>query len=494
MARIVPFSETVTLDGVSAPPGRASGLKAAVGISAAAAAADPFGFGYMFDLQNNPAALLPTSPNTVAALKELGATMTEPGTDALLDSNIPSAYTYFGQFVDHDITAMLMPDVNFGDPRLAPLPQSQVGGIRNLRTPWLDLDSVYSEAPQADDGEEMLLGRVTKPAPPRPPGKGDDFFDVPRRGRHEHVARIGDGRNDETTIISQLHVAFLRAHNVLVEAGHRYGEARTLLRRYYQTVVVHDFLRRVADEAVVDEMLAGPWRFYNPPAGGFFMPLEFSAAAFRFGHSMVRGSYDINDRFTAQFAPLLKLFDVFGRYATLPENWMILWEKFLDGGSNRARLLDTRLAAPLHTLPGGPGLPVRTLLRGYVLSLPTGQAVAGTLGLSPAETLTAANIENVAASLPGGAQLAALQQEREADDGSKWKLSERTPLWFYILAEAAHFRGGQRLGPVGSRLVAGVLVALVRRSKDSILSVPGWPPARDPEFSLRDFLLLARAL
>jgi hypothetical protein len=55
-------------------------------------------------------------------------------------------------------------------------------------------------------------------------------------------------------------------------------------------------------------------------------------------------------------------------------------------------------------------------------------------------------------------------------------MSSRTPLWFYILAEAAHFKNGLCLGPVGSAIVAGVLIELVRRSTDSILSEPNWVP------------------
>lgn len=492
MPYIIPFSESVPLDGVNASSGRTFQPRAVAKVSALAAAPDPFRFGYLLpDLQNDPAALLPSSPNTVQALKELGATMSEPGVGGQLDSDIPSAYTYFGQFVDHDITLMVMRNVNLADPNLAPLPPAETGSIRNLRTPWLDLDSVFSGAPHGADDNRLLLGHVTTGVPPRPPGKGDNFFDVPREGRHERVARIGDSRNDETTIISQLHAAFLRAHNFIAEAGYRYCEARLLLRRYYQAVIIHDFLRRVADTAIVDQMLAGPWKFYDPPGDDVFIPLEFSAAAFRFGHSMVRGAYDINDRFTAQFAPLLQLFDVFGRYATLPENWMILWDKFVENGPNRARLIDTRLAAPLHMLPGF-SLPVRTLLRGYVLSLPTGQAIAGALGLSAAERLTKEDIEKVGG--VSAAQLKALQDVRAAEGGIKWKLSERTPLWFYILAEAAHFKGGQCLGPVGSRLVAGVLVALIRRSKDSVLRIPGWVPAHEGQFKLPDLLRLARVL
>ena len=76
----------------------------------------------------------------------------------------------------------------------------------------------------------------------------------------------------------------------------------------------------------------------------------------------------------------------------------------------------------------------------------------------------------------------------------------RTPLWYYLLAEAKHPDGGdgQRLGPVGSTIVAEVLIGLVRRSQDSILRTPGWTPslpsAHPGRFELADLLRFARVL
>lgn len=469
------------------------------------AAASQNRFGYLFPaLQKDPAALLPTSAGTVQALKDLGDTMREPVTDAGLNSDIPSAYAHFGQFVDHDIVLMHIEGDKLNDPDLKPLPPAAIDAIRNLRTPWLDLDNVYSDAPHAGD-DALLLGAAF-PTGQRPPGKGDGLFDLPRMGdstdrRFDRIPHIGDRRDGETTIITQLHAAFLRAHNSIVKGGYGYTAARSLLRRYYQAVVAYDFLPKVADAKVVEEMLAGPWPRFDPDGDKFFMPLEFTGAAFRFGHSMVRESYVINGILLPQ--PLFELFNVVGGYPRLPDNWIIQWENFIGAERNAARFIDTRLARSLFAVTGLPRghekrLPVRTLLRGYQLGLPTGQAVACALNLRADEVLTPAEVEAVAARIPGGAQLAVLQKERRADDGTKWKLSARTPLWFYILAEAAHAREvlkrGHQLGPVGSRLVAGVLIALIRRSKDSILNTPGWPPGRDPGFKLPDLLRLARVL
>ena len=103
---------------------------------------------------------------------------------------------------------------------------------------------------------------------------------------------------------------------------------------------------------------------------------------------------------------------------------------------------------------------MRNLLRGYLLGLPTGQAVAKALGETP---LMAQALKDAAGD---EAQAEALE------DGG---FLERTPLWYYVLAEAAH-GGGQRLGPVGGTVVAEVLIGLCRRSPESILDDPNWQP------------------
>lgn len=145
---------------------------------------------------------------------------------------------------------------------------------------------------------------------------------------------IGDPRNDENTIVSQLQVAFLRAHNALVAEGRTFDEARTILRQHYQHLVVHDFLPRVADPAVVADILQSGPKVFDPGPAYFFMPLEFSVAAYRFGHSMVRSAYDFNLNFNLHGGipatlGLLFTFSAFagqlGNFDTLPENWIVEW-------------------------------------------------------------------------------------------------------------------------------------------------------------------------
>jgi nucleoid-associated protein YgaU len=466
-------------------------------------------FDFLFpELQDDPAKLLPRSATTVKRLKELGRTMVDPGV-ATGDGKVPAIYTYFGQFVDHDITfeTTSFDPPELLDPGLAPLPLARIRDeLKNLRTASLELDSLYGPPAPRDPANhsKLLVGKVTKlngtQVPfKRPPGKGDDN-DLPREPRNanklrDRAARIGDPRNDENLIVAQLHLAFLKAHNRLVDQGRSFEEARRLVRRHYQHIVLHDFLKRVADPAIVDRVIAGN-RFYDALAEPFFLPLEFTVAGFRFGHTMVRDTYDFNLNFSPASLGLLFTFTALsgqlGDFDTLPDNWIIQWERFLapGGGQNKARKFDTKLADGLFNLQTVTGeveqpadaanLAVRNLLRGYGLRMPTGQALAKRLGV---RSLTAAQLEAAAASTT--------QAKVLRDSG----FLQRTPLWYYLLAEARH-HGGQRLGPVGGTLVTEVLVGLVRRSDDSILRTPGWvpslPSATPGRFELADLLRFAK--
>ena len=492
-------------------------------------------FDFLFpDLQGDPGNLLPAPPeatDTPTKLAALGRAMIDPGDlGPAADSAILAVYTYFGQFVDHDVTFETgTPKASdmVNNPALGPLDLVTIKAkVKNARTGTLDIDSVYNldlSDPEVVNGDRLGIGTVT-PVSANPPGcskpfcrparyVGDDANDLPRKPpsgdiQTDREAKIGDPRNDENLIISQLHLAFLRAHNAIVDTGQDFAAARKMLRQHYQHIVLHDFLPRIADAAIVDDILQNGNKVYDPDDAYFFLPLEFSFAAYRFGHTMIRDDYDFNTNFNrvdGAFPATLALLFTFtalsgelGGGATLPDNWIIEWDRIVDLGPGStpdlARRLATRLASPgvfaLHHLDGTvlPGdeaiLPLRNLLRGYLLRLPTGQAVATNLGLTP---MTAAEIESATASPE---EVAALQ------DGG---FSARTPLWYYILAEAAHHEDGKKLGPVGSTLVAEVLIGLARRSEDLILTNPTWsgptlPSAAPGTFTLTDLLRFAGVL
>lgn len=496
-------------------------------------------FDFLFpDLQDDEANLLPQAANTPELLKNLGSAMVDTDT-AGEDSPIPAAYTYFGQFVDHDITLEIQQGFGSGsmqqllDPAMTPLGVAAIrNALLNHRTPTLDLDSVYGlPAPRdAANGDRMQLGKVTRlnsttPPTARPAGtEADDFHDLPREPRsegnieHDRAAVIGDPRNDENLIIQQLHVAFLRAHNALVDQGLSFDEARRVLRQHYQHVVVHDFLKRVADPAIVDDIVTNGNRWFDPLSEPTFMPLEFSVAGYRFGHTMVRADYNFNSNFNlndgipASLEFLFTFTALSGQLGfgtepasgtdTLPDNWIIQWQNVIgdDAAVMKTRRLDPSLAAfkdgefralfALKSLTGTAETPdlaarlaVRNLLRGYRLRLPTGQALAEHLGL---QALTKDEVLAAAGSA----------DQRIALEAGGFQF--RTPLWYYVLAEAKHFHNGAHLGPVGSTLVAEVLLGLVRRSADSILTQPGWSPslpsAKPGKFELADLLRLAGVL
>jgi hypothetical protein len=483
-------------------------------------------FGFLFpELQEDPDNLLPERRQTREALVELGRTMLDTRAPGDEDPSIPAAYTYFGQFVDHDITfetaSATLPDLI--RPDLIPLPLDQIEDeIHNARTATLELDSIYG-VPAPRTGARMGIGQVTalnggsKPYL-RPPGKGD-ANDLPREGRssdaeHDRAALIGDPRNDENLIIAQLHLAFLLAHNTLVERGATFGEARRRLCRHYQHIVLHDFLKRIADPQIVDDIIENGNRIFHLDDEKFFMPLEFSVAAYRFGHSMLGADYDFNLNFNTSgeagtdSATLGHLFTLtalsgeLGDFDTLPDNWIIEWENFVDVGApfNRVRRIDTKLVEPLFELPDLQGRPqpedharlaVLDLLRGYLLRIPTGQAVARVLQQRLQEVrdipvLSANQVRNGAASH---------EQVQVLEDAG---FLQRTPLWYYILAEAAVLQDGQRLGPVGSTIVAEVLVGLVSHSEHSILRAENWEPnlprERPDTFTLIDLLRFAGVL
>lgn len=447
-------------------------------------------FDYLFpELQNDPSKLLPDMPTTAQALIDLGNSMTdsEPADskpdDRDLDSTIPSVYSYFGQFITHEVVFESTTQKTKLGPETVPLEFSAIPQLINARSAQLDLDSVYGPILDKEkcyavprNGDELEVSRA---------GFSQvDGTDLPRQQKPPFTARIGDRRNDANLIISQMHLAFLRAHNALVKKN-SYDDARRLLRQHFQYLVVHDFLEKITDKEVFTSIKDGIVKIFDPPRAQVFMPVEFSAAAFRFGHSMLRNRYHYNDSYKN-----VRLRNLFlpksGGYHHIPHEWIIDWKGFLPGGVNLARKIDTHLAQPLIHLIDENGERVETslaaldLLRGYLLRLPTGQAVAAHCHLP---IMTPTQIENVAAN------------EKQKEILAKG-LSSQTPLWFYILAEAAHFNQGLCLGKVGSTIVAGVLYELVRRSNDSILLDPKWVPTLGSgrNFELEDLFRLAEVV
>jgi hypothetical protein len=453
-----------------------------------------------------------------AGLIALGQALADPFMPGSGDSEIPAGFTYLGQFVDHDITF----------DRTAGLPSGSLNPeeIESGRSPALELDSVYGRGPTDSpelyepDGLHLKIGittgrpdfGVTATFPNDLPRRPADHPQDPKR------AIIGDPRNDENLIVAQTHLVFLKFHNKVVdhlrtsgtEVGSLFAEARKTVIQHYQSIVLHDFVSRLVAPTVFNDVLTNGRKIYFAKGKYLCMPVEFSVAAYRLGHSMIRNAYQWNRVFSsdgsAGFVPQLTLFFEFsknanvsdlGGHPTLPSDWIADWRRMYDFSEqpagvrhpqlNFTRQIDTKLAAGLSNLPEFANaeqehlkfLAVRNLLRGRLVGLPTGQAVANKLGV-PALTPT---------EVASGPQSAVVLAQG---------FDKKTPLWFYVLKEAELKQGGLHLGEVGSRLVAETFHGLVDGSDYSIFKDANWKPtlpAQNPDrFTMNDLLLFVNDL
>ncbi len=522
-------------------------------------------FGYFFPPLDAPEKYLPVAQSTVDDLDKLGNAMIEAGVENPSgDSTLPPVFTYWGQFLDHELTLRTDRESAVTNVAVAHPPQASSTVetlLRNARTPRFDLDSVYGGSPFGEgvtaDVASVIYGmrhptltnkmRVgTAVGPSSLPDTLDEHRDLPRYVQVQASVRdatlrlaqssmsgpdfvafqqklpqralIGDARNDENLVIAQFHLSFLRFHNKAVDylASHKTGwlpdfhSAQMLTRLHYQWLIVESYLKGVCDPAVVDKVAADRashfFRFraeydarHSATRLGNAMPLEFSAAAYRFGHSMVRSDYDYNRTFGRpdggqhflDQAPLDLLFGFTGGGGNidgdkkLPRNWVIDWSRFVgtnphdaaDGlPARQARKIDTGLAPPLGAMVkegNDPALSLplqelfkhlarRNLRRGYNLRLPTGQALHAYVKqhggvqsgpIADVSTIFTATKPTLATFL----------------SGSVSGFHQRTPLWFYCLAEA-EAGGGNRLGELGSWLVASTFIGVLLADPDSALS------------------------
>jgi hypothetical protein len=398
--------------------------------------------------------------------------------------------TFLGQFLDHDMTFDTTSTLGVPTrPERSP----------NSRTPKFDLDTVYgggpSTSPQLYESSDRAKLRVES---------GGLFEDLPRSA--DGTAIIGDPRNDENTMISGMHAAFLLFHNRVVDTLRERGrdrgvfsDARELVTRHYQWIIVNEFLPSIVGRDLVQQTLRGirergP-RFYTSRLGDEnSMPVEFQIV-YRFGHSLVRPSYRANLAGDNGLPFFGFIFDAAGEGQADPVDLrggaraprrFIGWQTFFDfGGTQTAnvrpnKIIDTHISTPLFHLPlgaiasGDPptSLAQRNLLRHLTWSLPSGQSIANELRIRP---LTSSQLSELATFGVG--------------------LEHSTPLWFYALKEA-ELAGGSRLVGVGARLVCEVFLALLALDEDSYLNARFWRPSlpsRSPgNFTMVDLLTFAR--
>jgi hypothetical protein len=438
------------------------------------------------------------APHDEGQLHDLSELMKKEGSP---DAPIPlehvmrSGYVYLGQFIDHDITRDLRSLDEAG---------SDVEHTLNYRTPRLDLDVLYGKDPSTVPclytGDGYLRLGLTKAV-----GSVDGSEnDLPRQS--DGTAIIIDPRNDENLVVAQLHVLFAKFHNRIVDflktrpqdsvgpsGTTLFQQARRFVIWHYQYVVLKDFLPHVVrTETLTDIKEHGLHLFprsYTPADSPIPLPVEFTMAAFRFGHSMVRNEYLLNKWHpVVPLEELIKMTKAGGEIPDqLPADYVISWKKFFTGGThvNRGESIDTFISPALYELPkrsvlafrhqivekssrrrlyqnqAPTALPEVTLRRGSRVRLPSGEEFARRFGYKPLDP----------------EQIPAREEDRKffQQDG----LCGRTPLWYYLLREAAveavlerepeGRRTIQKLGTIGGRIVAEVIHQLLNADYNSIM-------------------------
>ena len=377
---------------------------------------------------------------------------------------IAAGWPFFGQFIAHDITH-----------DRSPLQETEdVSVLQNFRSPRLDLECLYGAGPvgqpylyDVHDPDKFLVGH-----------NGSETGDLPRN--EQGLAIIGDPRNDTHLFVSQLHLAFLRFHNRIVdrlreqriEASEVFRRAAQTVRWHYQWIVLHEFLPLSVGGELVDELLqSGPkvCQF----SGRAFIPVEFSDGAYRFGHAQIRANYDVNPKLRG--VPIFP--DLVGVCSVAAErqvDWKLFFQFEGEPAPQPSRRIGPQLVSALMRLPKAlvgetpkaefSSLASRDLYRGHSVGLPSGESIARALGLVP---FTATGL----------------------------KISEsnrlETPLWLYVLAEAEVQQNGERLGEVGGRIVAEVILELLRQDPTSFLTDPKWQPelaGPNGKFGIADLL------
>jgi Animal haem peroxidase len=329
------------------------------------------------------------------------------GADPEENLSLPAGYTYFGQFVDHDLTFDNTSSLNPTDmpgtepdpfnPSLTVIKKERVPS--NLRSPRFDLDSLYGDGPDAQpymyagDGASLLFKNGSENAcQPFLEQAHQDLLRSPN-GR----AIIGDKRNDENSIVSQIQLTFIKFHNAVVaklktlqpdlKGTALFTAASREVRWAYQKLVIEDFLPRIVrcevlqDLAMAQSIDERNYALYTEDIRSN-LPLEFVGAAYRFGHSGVRFGYRLNAQTALSIFPISEgsaggtsesdsllgfdplpqshVIDDWGRFfPSTPDVQARLGKKAegLDDPNNvRLRLqfaykIDTTLADPLTVLP-----------------------------------------------------------------------------------------------------------------------------------------------
>ncbi|MBK8811012.1 MAG: hypothetical protein IPN69_09810 [Acidobacteria bacterium] len=430
----------------------------------------------------------------------------EVPTDSVPDlkPGLPAGYTYFGQFIDHDISFDSRSDREVQSD--LPFDLTKVRST-NQHSPTFDLETIYGPNPLNEAGEisDKMSNLVSTSCHPflkvgRTRESTTDKRELPFdlfRNPGDPTAVIADSRSDGNLLLAQMHLLFLKLHNAVVvklsshckSRDDLFARSRVVAIRCYQHLILHDFLRALVDLRILEQIKkSGNCIFKPKDLESAFVPYEFTSAAFRFGHSMIRNSYQLN---RIQNAPIGRIQGQTGKARfggtsaqRLAIEWAVDWRLFFYDENKKSRNLanriDTRLANGLSPLvpghkftdPRNFSLAALDLFRGFEKRLASGQDLAEEARgyYSEVKILSPAAIQSVFTS------------DRIDIDPSSFStlndvFSTNTPLWFYLLAEAENrpvdeTEGYARLGPLCSVIVCETIIGLLCLSPFSILATP----------------------
>lgn len=367
-------------------------------------------------------------------------------------STVPAGMTYLGQFIAHDIVTPTNPNLR----------------SRNV-TPKLNLDSIYGDAPlYLLNSAPQTTGILNSRGEFEFTDIGDHLeADFCRDIRQEkdlngdvlkehYIANIPEQRNDENIIVAQFHMLWQKLHNKLLKS---YAldplQAREMVTLLFQCVVVEEFLHHILSKDVYQCSFTHNQDLFK--WSGDTLPDFFTKASYRFGHSIVRRSYKLQDG-----QPGVNIGDLFRRGKKLKPQHIIDWHKFFSLTQQHTGRFDTKITSPMTNIPAfhapniASHIAAKNLLAGELAGLPTGleitrsvmdqnEGLAERLGVTPLTDLKGASFEGLT-----GLEI------------------DNLPLWPYLLLEAQQISHGVCLGPVGSILNAEVLKWSIKHSEFSI--------------------------
>jgi hypothetical protein len=456
--------------------------------------------------------------------------------DGLTNCRLPSGYTYLLQLVAHDCVRTPTP--------FWALPAAQ-RQVRNARIARLRLDTLYGEGPAAcpfayapDDAKDaartrLRLGpmQVRSGAPAPVPL----FRDIARAAVASPAAEevplafadplIADPRNEDNALLAQMTVLFHLTHNAMIgllggppymggprgaegleQTEARFACARAATTMIYRNILRKDLLPRLLDPAVLAVYRDGAGevlldRHMTHRRGFVSVPLEFSHAAFRFAHSMIRPTYRTADGFDPLPVDRALRSSSARTPSLMPaeEQWILRWSHFFNlGGSAPPANLSLRIGPrytktlfnqalfppPQSSAEGAQSLETAgdrspEIRRGVAFQDLISASSAGLWSVGPLYDLVGARMHAKNAALgrsvwPDIFAKAKLAKAGDREDAlRKWLTSRRwlsrpaaaeldalvadPPLPFYIQFEAEHEAEGRQLGPLGSIIVAEVL-------------------------------------